>query len=51
MDCLTQVKKTELEHIIDNYTPHIVGLTEIFPKQYLYDLDESAFHIENYDMC
>ena len=43
MACLTQIKRKELEHMIDNYSPDIVGLTEIFRKQYLYEL------IEHYD--
>ena len=50
VDCLTQIKKVELEYIIENSSPKIIGLTEIYPKNCVYDLDESAYHIENYDM-
>ena len=43
VDCLTQMKKVELEYIIENSSPDIIGLTEIYPKNCVYDLDESAF--------
>ena len=32
VDCLTQIKKVELEYIIENSSPDIIGLTEIYPK-------------------
>ncbi|MEW8544372.1 MAG: reverse transcriptase domain-containing protein, partial [Candidatus Thiodiazotropha sp.] len=50
MDCLTQVKRVELEVFINENSPDIIGLTEIFPKQYSYELDQSTFQIDNYDM-
>lgn len=49
MDCLTQVKKVELEVLINENSPDIIGLTEIFPKQHLYEIDQSSFQIDNYD--
>ena len=32
VDCITQIKKVELEYIIGNSSPDIIGLTEIYPK-------------------
>ena len=50
VDCLTQIKKVELEYIIENSSPDIIRLTEIYPKNCVNDLDESSYHTENYDM-
>ena len=36
--------------MIGKISPDIIGLTEICPKNCVYDLNKSVFHIENYDM-
>ena len=33
VDCLTQIKKVELMYTIENSSPDIIGLTEIYIKK------------------
>ena len=49
-DCLSQSKKDELENYIKNFSPDIIGITEIFPKRSSFINQEIFYHLENYDM-
>ena len=49
-DCLSQSKKDELENYIQNISPDIIGITEIFPKRSSFINQEIFYHLENYDM-
>lgn len=50
VDCWIQAKRVELEVFISENYPYIIGMTEIYPKQYLYEIDQSIFQINNYDL-
>lgn len=46
-DCLTQTKKLELEIFIQENSPDIIGITEVFSKHALF-LNQVFYHLENY---
>ena len=50
VDRLTQTKKAELESIIVEESPDIIGLTEIFPKRSVFSPDEEINKINGYDV-
>ena len=50
VDCLSKTKKQELQLLIQNHLPDIIGLTEIYPKDHLFELDKDFFQLEQYDM-
>ena len=52
MDCLNQPKRVELDSIIDVKHPDINGLTEIYPKNSVYEIDNIHvfYQLEGYDM-
>ena len=47
-DCLTQIKKQELEALIVAENPDITPLTEIFPKKSLFGPVEEFYNLEGY---
>ena len=50
MDCLNQPKRVALDSIIDVKHPDIIGLTEIYPKNSVYEIDNIVYQLEGYDM-
>ena len=50
MDCLNQPKRVEYEIVISENLSDVIGLTEIFPKHCIYELGNSIYHIDGYDM-
>ena len=49
VDCLTQSKKLELEYLLGNKKVDIVALTEIYPKNSLFENLDSFYHFQDYD--
>ena len=49
-DCLTQTKKLELQECVKNSQPDIIALTERYPKNTIYDINETYYQITDYDM-
>ena len=49
-DCLTQTKKLELQEFDKNSQPDIIALTEIYPKNTIYDINETYYQITDYHM-
>lgn len=43
-------KKVEFDVFIKENSPNITGMNKIFPKLYLYEIDQSIFQIDNYDL-
>ena len=50
MDSLNQPKRVELDSLIDVKHPDIIGLTEIYPNNSVYELDNIVYQLEGYDM-
>ena len=50
VDCLSKTEKQELQLFIQKHLPDIIGLTEIWPKNHLFELDKDFFQFEQYDM-
>ena len=50
VDTLTQTKKLELEAFITVNSPNIIGLTEVLPKNSIFQVNETYFNLENYDL-
>ena len=48
--CLSQTKLAELKILINEETPDILGITEVFPKHSLFEQQEVFYDIENYDL-
>ena len=50
MNCLNQPKRVELDSIIEVKHPDIIRLTEIYPKNSVYEIDNIVYQLEGYDM-
>ena len=48
-DCLTN-KVSELRLLIRNHKPTIVGITEVKPKNFRYDIEDAEIALDGYDM-
>ena len=49
-DCFTLSKREELKVIIQESSPDIIGITEVFPKNKLFDNQEIFYQIDNYNL-
>ena len=49
-DVLTKTKMNELEVYIDVYSPDIICLTEVLPKNTTFDYSESMYYLKGYDL-
>ena len=47
-DCLSQVKRLELESYIQLNSPDIIALTEILPKYKVFEVSEQVFTLNGY---
>ena len=43
-DCLSQSKKEELELVIKDSAPDILGITEVFPKRSFFVIQETFYY-------
>ena len=50
MNCLNQPKRVELDSKIYVKHPDIIGLTKIYPKNSVYEIDNIVYQLEGYDM-
>ena len=51
VDCLTKGKQLELNAMVQQHKCDVIAITEVFPKQALYDNNqEETYKIENYDI-
>lgn len=48
-DCLTN-KVSELRLLIRNHKPTIVGITEVKPQNFRYDIEDAEIALDGYDM-
>ena len=49
-DCFTLSKRKELKLYLQDRSPDIIGITEIFPENKCFDNQEIFYSLENYDM-
>ena len=49
-DCLTQTKLSELQCYIRTNSPDVIALTEILPKNYLFETSANSYIIQGYTM-
>ena len=47
---LPRPKKLELEAFITVNLPNIIGLTEVLPKNSIFQVNETYFNLDNYDL-
>ena len=49
-DCLTQTKLIELTHYVQSNSPDVIALTEILPKNSLFDVTPEIYALEGYSL-
>ena len=47
-DCLSQTKKVELESYIQSNSPDVIALTEVLPKNSVFDVNETEHVLQGY---
>ena len=47
-DCLSQTKKVELESYIQSNSPDVIALTEVLPKNSIFDVNETEYVLQGY---
>ena len=47
-DCLSQTKRVELESYVQTNSPGIITLTEVLPKNSIFDVNEAVFALKGY---
>ena len=49
-DCLTQTKKVELENYVQLNYPDIIALSEVLPKNSIFDVNNEVFALQGYSL-
>ncbi len=49
-DCLSASKRSELECTVELQIPDIIAITEVSPKNKEFELSDTIYQIEGYDM-
>ena len=49
-DCLTQTKKVELENYVQQNSPDIIALSEVLPKNSIFDVNNEVFALRGYSL-